>query len=58
MKIIIWLYVIIQPIGFGILAILAELNGADWLAIVFAILCFLTLSVPGLAEAIKRKEEE
>lgn len=53
MKIIIWLYVIIQPLGFGILAILAELNGADWLAIEFAILCFLTLSVP-----VKRKEEE
>lgn len=38
--------IMFQNIGLGVLALVAELNGASWLAIVFLIMGFLTLSIP------------
>ena len=43
-----WVIILAQNLGFGVLALLAELNGISWLAIIFVIFGFLTLSTPVL----------
>lgn len=54
-----FMIIMFQHIGFGALALLAELNGVSWLAIIFVILEFLTLSTPTfkrVADKLKEKE--
>lgn len=53
-KLIILMIIMFQNIGFGVLALAAELNGISWLAIIFVILEFLTLSTP----VIKKVEDK
>lgn len=53
-----WVIILGQNIGFGILALLAELNGISWLAIIFVIFGFLTLSTPVLKRIKDHLEEE
>ena len=50
--------IMLQNIGLGVLALVAELNGASWLAIIFVILEFLTLSTPVLKKIENKLEEE
>lgn len=57
-KMIILMVIMFQNIGFGVLALVAELNGASWLAIIFVILEFLTLSTPVLKKIENKLEEE
>ncbi len=57
-KIICLMVIMFQNIGFGILALVAELNGASWLAIIFVILEFLTLSTPVLKKVENKLEGE
>ena len=49
--------IMFQNIGLGVLALVAELKGVHWLAIVFVIMGFLTLSAP-VVQKIKNKLEE
>lgn len=53
-----WMVIMLQNIGFGILALVAELNGISWLAIIFVIMGFLTLSTPARQKAKNKIEEE
>lgn len=53
-----WVIILAQNLGFGVLALLAELNGIGWLAIIFVIFGFLTLSTPVLKRIEDNHEEK
>lgn len=61
----VYLILVINTLGFAILALIAEICGFSWLAIVFVIMVFLTWSAPKIYEIAKkngygeeREEEE
>lgn len=57
-ELICFMVIMFQNIGFGVLALIAELSGASWLAIIFVILEFLTLSTPVLKKIENKLEGE
>lgn len=57
-ELIITMVIMFQNIGFGVLALVAELNGVSWLAIIFVILEFLTVSIPVLKNVESKLEDK
>ena len=49
--------IMLQDIALGVLALVSELNGVSWLAIIFVIMGFLTLSAP-VVQKIKDNLED